>query len=387
MNDRTITLLLIDDSEEDREIFKRYLKKDKGQHFNILENESGELGLAQCLEQRPDCVLLDYHIPDLDGLEFIDLVRQKGTQPHLPILMLSGQGDEDVAAEALKRGATDYLVKGKLTSEGLLRAIARALEKAALLRRMDHQHVEIERSRKELEQFAFTASHDLQAPIRRIIKFLELLRLDLQDTLEGRAADYLNRAEKSALHMRRFIQNLLEYAQVGGANKQIERVHLNLIIKDVLTQLEVPIQESQASLHIEDLPTVSGIPTLLQQVFQNLITNAIKFRSDRPLLIDITCTLQERFWLFSVSDNGVGIASDSLETIFGLFHRGQAQTSIDGTGIGLSVCQKIIHLHGGQMWVESSEHVGSTFFFTLPGTPPAQHHFSSATDHLLASVK
>ncbi len=387
MNDRPITILLVDDSEEDREIFKRYLKKDKGQQYHIRETESGEDGLAQCFEHRPDCVLLDYHVPDLDGLEFIDEVTQKGNQPHLPILMLSGQGDEDVAAEALKRGATDYLVKGKLTSEGLARAISRALEKAALLRTMDRQHLEIERSRKELEQFAFSASHDLQAPIRRISKFLELLRLDLQDRLEGRAADYLNRAEKSALHMRRFIQDLLEYAKVGGTQNQSEPVQLNQVVKEILAQLEVPIQESQAVIHVDDLPTVIGMPTLLQRVFQNLISNAIKFRSHRPLVIDISCTAHEGLWTFSITDNGVGIAHDSLETIFGLFHRGQAHTSIDGTGIGLSVCQKIIELHGGQLWVESIEHEGSTFMFTLPASTFPQRHPSPTSDRLLASVK
>ncbi len=387
MNDRPITILLVDDSEEDREIFKRYLKKDKGQQYHIRETESGEDGLAQCFEHRPDCVLLDYHVPDLDGLEFIDEVTQKGNQPHLPILMLSGQGDEDVAAEALKRGATDYLVKGKLTSEGLGRAIARALEKAALLRTMDRQHLEIERSRKELEQFAFSASHDLQAPIRRIIKFLELLQLDLQDSLNERAEDYLQRAIKSALHMRQFIQDLLEYAQVGGANHQSRTVNLEEIMNEVLTQLEVPIQESHATLKIPILPRVWGVPTLLQQVFQNLISNAIKFRGESSLLIHISSSWEEGFWKISISDNGIGIPSESLESIFCLFQRSKVHASIEGTGIGLAVCQKIIQRHGGQLWVKSVEGKGSTFIFTLPDSPPRQHPSSHPEeDNLLKTA-
>ena len=195
-------------------------------HFKIIELESGEEGLELCKQEQPDCALIDYQIPDLDGLEFIQALAKDDVLRYLPVLMLTGQGNEGVASEALKGGASDYLVKSKLTPEGLYRAVTRAIEKANLLQTNDKQQHEIERSYRELEQFAHTASHDLQAPVRRITKFLELIQMDLQESMSDRSKDYLDRALKGAAHMRRLIQDLLDYSLVGGAKNSMEAVRL-----------------------------------------------------------------------------------------------------------------------------------------------------------------
>ncbi len=361
-----LKVLIIDDSPEDREMFSRYLKQHSEQEFQIIETESGVEGLEICKQEHPDCLLIDYLIPDLDGLEFIQSLVHDEELRFLPVLMLTGQGNEGVASEAMKGGASDYLVKNKITSEGLYRAVTRAIEKAQLLQTNEKQKREIERSYREMEQFAHTASHDLQAPVRRITKFLELLQMDLQESLPDRSKDYLDRALKGAGHMRRLIQDLLDFSLVGGAKNCMEPVCLGHVLKEVLTQLEVMVVSTNATVEIEALPKVIGNQTFLQQLFQNLIANAIKFRGEQPPLVKIFACRKGSKWLITVKDNGIGIPSEAFDDIFGIFRRIDNGSHVEGTGIGLALCKKIVELHEGRIWVESTLNEGTTFHFTLP---------------------
>ena len=366
MKSEPIKVLIIDDSPEDREVFCRFLRQHPKQEFTIIESDSGIEGLELCQQESPDCLLIDYQLPDLNGLEFIQSLATDEDQRFLPVLMLTGQGNEGVASEAMKGGASDYLVKGKLTSEGLFRAVTRAIEKARLLRTNDKQRREIERSYRELEQFAYTASHDLQAPIRRITKFLELLELDLPDTLPERSKDYVARALKGAAHMRRLIQDLLDYSLVGGSQNTMETVNLNELLKDVLIQLEVMIVNTGSTIDVNELPTVLGNQTFLQQLFQNLISNAMKFRSEAEPVIKIFARRHGSTWIVTVRDNGIGIPNEAFEKIFGIFQRIDPGSHVEGTGIGLALCKKIVELHEGRIWVESTLNEGTAFNFTLP---------------------
>ncbi len=370
-----IKVLIIDDCPEDREIYIRYLGQQSEKEFQVIESESGEEGLELCKQQQPDCALIDYQIPDLDGLEFIQALAKDEEQRYLPVLMLTGQGNEGVASEALKCGASDYLVKSKLTAEGLYRAVTRAIEKSSLLKTNDKQQREIERSYRELEQFAHTASHDLQAPVRRITKFLELIQMDLQESLSERSKDYLDRALKGAAQMRRLIQDLLDYSLVGGAKNSMEPVCLEHVLKEVLSQLEVMVMSANAIVHVDALPKVMGNQTFLQQLFQNLIANAIKFRRTQAPSIQIFASRQGSKWKVTVKDNGIGIPSDAFESVFGIFQRIDSGSQVEGTGIGLALCKKIVELHEGHIWVESTEGEGTAFHFTLSsvlGPPNAE---------------
>lgn len=364
-----LSILIIDDCPEDREILVRYLGQMPQRDFHITQTDSGIEGWELCQKEEPDCILIDYQLPDLDGLEFITSLSAEDHLRFCPVLMLTGQGNETVASEAMKSGAADYLVKGKLTPEGLFRAVTRAVEKASLLRVTHDQQLEIQRSQLELEQFAYTASHDLQAPVRRVIKFLELLQLDLKDMLTERSQDYMNRAMKSANHMSQLMQALLEFAQIGGSQQSFEQVDLNLVLKEVIVQLEVLITTTGAKIEYGVLPTISGNRMCLLQLFQNLISNALKFRSDKPPCINLTAQLKGSMWALKVQDNGVGIPLESFESIFGLFQRVDNGTKAEGTGIGLALCKKIVDLHSGRIWVESEEGVGTAFQLTFPSNP------------------
>lgn len=366
MSDSPLTILIIDDCLEDREILVRHFTQMTQQDFHIIQTDSGAEGWDLCQSEKPDCILIDYQMPDLDGLEFIQALAEKEEEQFLPVLMLTGQGSETVASEAMKGGASDYLVKGKLTSEGLFRAVTRAVEKSHLLRTNYQQRREIERSYGELEQFAHTASHDLQAPVRRIAKFLELLQMDLGETLSERSKDYLDRALKGASHMQRLIKDLLEFSLIGGAKGTFRPVKLEEVLKDVLAQLEVMIVNTNTKIDVTALPIVMGNHMFLHQLFQNLIANAIKFRGQASPRIEIFARDTGDKWIVTVKDNGMGIPSDSFEAIFGIFQRIDNSNHIEGTGIGLALCKKIIELHHGQIWVESIVNEGTAFHFTFP---------------------
>ena len=366
MSDSPLTILIIDDCLEDREILVRHFAQITQQDFHIIQTDSGAEGWDLCQSEKPNCILIDYQMPDLDGLEFIQALTEKEEEQFLPVLMLTGQGSETVASEAMKGGASDYLVKGKLTSEGLYRAVTRAIEKSHLLRTNYQQRREIERSYRELEQFAHTASHDLQAPVRRIAKFLELLQLDLGGTLSERSKDYLDRALKGASHMQRLIKDLLDFSLIGGAKGTFQPVKLDEVLKDVLAQLEVMIFNTNTKIDVTALPIVMGNHTFLHQLFQNLIANAIKFRGQASPKIEIFARDTGAKWIVTVKDNGMGIPSDSFETIFGIFQRIDNGNHVEGTGIGLALCKKIIELHHGHIWVESIVNEGTAFHLTFP---------------------
>lgn len=366
MNSVPLSILIIDDCPEDRAVFVRYFEKMTERNFQVIQTDSGEEGLKLCRQENPDCVLIDYQMPDLDGLEFLQALAKDDKYCFLPVLMLTGQGDENIAIEAMKAGASDYLVKGKLTAEGLFRAVTRAIEKSHLLRTNDQQRREIDRSYHELEQFAHTASHDLQAPIRRITKFLELLKMDQGDALNDRSKDYLARALKCASHMQGLIQDLLDYSLVGGADKAFQPVNLEEVVNEVLSQLDGMIAKAHATINVDTLPVVVGNHTFLYQLFQNLLVNAMKFRSEDPPRVEISARDNGDKWVLTVKDNGVGIPTYAYDKIFGIFQRLDNGNQVEGTGIGLALCKKIVDLHDGRIWIESTVHEGTSFHFTLP---------------------
>ncbi len=190
--------------------------------------------------------------------------------------------------------------------------------------------------------------------------------MDLQESLSDRSKDYLDRALKGAAHMRRLIQDLLDYSLVGGAKNSMETVCLNHVLKEVLTQLEVMVVSANATIEVDDLPTVMGNHTFLQQLFQNLIGNAIKFRGEQAPVITVSAHRVGAKWTVTVKDNGIGIPDDALESVFGIFQRVDSGSQVEGTGIGLALCKKIVELHDGVIWVESTLNEGTAFHFTLP---------------------
>jgi len=225
----------------------------------------------------------------------------------------------------------------------------------------------LERSNKELEHFAYVASHDLQEPLRKIGSFTELLARKYQDKLDDKAGVYIGYIVDGAHRMQILINDLLSFSRVTTKGREFARVDCNALVARVQQDVEFVVQEKGAVLDVAELPTVMADEVQLGQVFQNLITNAIKYcEAGRRPEVRIAAQKKGAEWVFSVSDNGIGIEPQHFERIFQLFQRLHTREEYSGTGIGLALCKKIIERHGGHIWVESESDGGSTFFFTLP---------------------
>jgi PAS domain S-box-containing protein len=225
---------------------------------------------------------------------------------------------------------------------------------------------DLARSNRDLEQFAYVASHDLQEPLRAVAGFVGLLQQRYQGKLDEKAEDYIRLAVDGATRMQTLIGDLLSYSRVGTRGKAMEPTQAGRCVKDALTNLQASIGESGTAIHVDPLPTVQADAVQLTQLYQNLIANAIKFHSDRPPEIHIGARREPDAWLFWVRDNGIGIEPQYAERIFLIFQRLHTRRTYPGTGIGLAICKRIVERHGGRIWVESQPGQGSTFYFTLP---------------------
>jgi PAS domain S-box-containing protein len=224
---------------------------------------------------------------------------------------------------------------------------------------------ELARSNQDLQQFAYLASHDLQEPLRMVSSYTQLLGKRYKGKLDADADEFIDFAVDGANRMQRLIRDLLEYSRVGAKDTLIEATNCNEILKNVMDNLSSSIQESGASIIIDDLPTLPVNSTMVSQLFQNLISNALKFRSERLPNIQLSAKKDHAHWEFSVQDNGIGIPIDQQSRIFDIFQRLHSRTEYSGTGIGLAICKKIVERHGGRIWVESEPGRGSNFKFTF----------------------
>ena len=226
---------------------------------------------------------------------------------------------------------------------------------------------ELERSNADLEQFAYIASHDLREPLRISITFSQLLQQSYSQQLDAEADKIINFIVEAAKRMQALITDVLEYSQVNTNRKPFKPTDSNEVLETTLFNLKLLLEETGTIVKVGNLPTVIGDKFQLVLLFQNLIDNAIKYRNSNQIPeIEIDAKAENGEWLFSVKDNGIGISSQYFERIFKIFQRLHSKEEYPGTGIGLAICQKIVRLHGGKIWVESESGKGATFLFTLP---------------------
>ncbi|MCX9009575.1 MAG: ATP-binding protein [Candidatus Methanoperedens sp.] len=229
---------------------------------------------------------------------------------------------------------------------------------------------ELERSNKELEQFAYIASHDLQEPLRMVSGFTQIIERRYRGRLDKSADEFITYIIDGTTRMQRMIEDLLAYSRVGTRGKPFEPTYLEEVLGQAVANLKVAIEQSNAVVTHDPLPTVIADPTQMVQLFQNLISNAIKFKREEQPHVHISAKMQGNEWIFPVRDNGIGISPEFLGRLFQLFQREHTTREYPGTGIGLAVCKRIVERHGGRIWVESVQGKGSTFYFTIPVRTP-----------------
>ena len=244
-----------------------------------------------------------------------------------------------------------------LNSEQSSRKVQESLQQYAM---------DLERSNRELEEFAYVASHDLQEPLRIIASYLQLLQLNHTDQLDQDGQRYIKHTLDAAHRMQELINDLLAYSRVGTQGQPFAPTDCNEVLQTVLADLQLVIEENSAVITYDDLPTVLADGPQLRQLLQNLLGNALKFHGEQPPHIHLSCHCEETYWLFGVQDNGIGIDPQYARRIFVIFQRLHNREEYPGTGIGLAICKKIVERHNGRIWVESQLGQGTTFYFTLP---------------------
>ena len=304
--------------------------------------------------------------PPMRGWLAVPILGQDGG--FLGLLQATDKYDGDFTEDDLKEFAhVANLVAPTFELKYANRQLAnRAEELEKRTAELDRVNEALEMSNLELKQFAYVASHDLQSPLRAIRGFAEFLQMDYQGKLDEKADRRLNRIIEGCGRMKKMIDDLLTFARVEARSQSFEPVELNDCFDDALEILIAALEESGAKVTRDELPRVMGDGAQLSQLLQNLIGNAVKYHGEAPPLVHVSAKKEGSFWTIGVRDNGIGIDPEFHERIFEIFHRLHAQSEYPGTGIGLAVCRRIAHRHGGKIRLDSTQGEGSAFYVTIP---------------------
>lgn len=358
---RKIRVLVVDDNALDCELMLHALKDGSFQTESDLAQTADEF-VEKIRKNRYEIILADYRLPEWNGMETVKLLRQEGLD--IPVVLVSGALGELKAVECIKQGAADYVLKDHLAR--LPQSVRRAIEEKDLREENRRTQEELARSNRDLEQFAYVASHDLQEPLRMVATYTQLLAERYEGKLDENADKYIRYAVEGALRMQTLVQDLLAFSRVGRKQEAPQETDCNLVVRSVMANLQSAIQETGARISYPALPVLVAARSELVQLFQNLIGNAIKFRRAEAPEVRISARKRKKEWLFSVEDNGIGIAPQHVEDVFVIFKRLHTREEYAGSGIGLAICKKIVEHNHGRIWVESKPGQGSIFRFTWP---------------------
>lgn len=396
-----VKILLVDDKPENIVALEAVLE-DLGEQ--LVKAYSGKEALRACLEHDFAVVLLDVRMPDMDGFETAALIRDRNVSRCTPIIFLTALKSEEHLFRGYHMGAVDYLSKPiipevlrskvavfvDLSRKNVLlqqqaaalsgknaeleQQIAERLRAEEHIRRLNAElearvadrTEELSRMNDELRQFAYVASHDLQEPLRTVASYAQLLARRYKGRLDQDADDFIQFMVGGVTRMHTLLNDMLAYSRVTDTyGRPLESASLDAVLNTALLNMDTAIGESGTIVSHDSLPVVTCDEVQISQVFQNLISNAIRYRSEAPPEITITAEASASEWMVSVRDNGIGIDPAYQERIFGIFKRLHGR-ELPGTGMGLAICKRVIERHGGRIWVESVPGHGSNFRFTLP---------------------
>ncbi|MDB6087270.1 MAG: Response regulator receiver sensor signal transduction histidine kinase [Gammaproteobacteria bacterium] len=343
---------------------------------------TGFTSVAQALDAlragKFDIVLTDLTMPEMDGIAFLRAVNR--IDPDVVGIVMTGHGTIATAVEAMKAGALDYILK-PFNLSVILRMLARTQamqrlrrENTALLQRLGERTVELEAANRELraanrelEAFSYSVSHDLRAPLRTIAGLVQVLLEDFGARMPSGAQAHVTTISGQALRMAQLIEDLLRLSHLGRQALSKEPVDVASLVHEVVSELRPLEGDRKIEIRVGELPQAAADPSLLRQVFVNLVSNALKFTRQRPsAVIRIEGSMQTGGSTYSVADNGAGFDMGHADQLFRIFQRLHRADEFEGTGVGLSIAQRIVERHGGKIWAQAQEDRGATFSFSLP---------------------
>jgi signal transduction histidine kinase len=369
--ERRFLVLLADDNADMRNYVGRLLSA----NYDLITATNGDEAFEKILSHRPDLVLTDIMMPVLDGFGLLKKIRNHSQVRMTPVIFLSARAGEESKVEGLEAGADDYLVKpfsareliARVDSNLRINAARRLVEQERLNSELQKMNTTLQQSNEDLRQFAHVASHDLKEPVRKVKVYTGRLQEDSATAFSVKALGYLEKINSAAGRMLTMIEGVLHYSTINSTEQQTEAVDLNRIVRAIETDLDLPIGQKKATVHYSQLPTIEGAAVLLYQLFYNLVNNSLKFsRSDAPCRIEISSKIDQDQAFIRLTDNGIGFDQEQAERIFDTFSRLNAKDKYEGTGLGLSLCRKIVLRHGGEIEAIGKKGEGSEFRIRLP---------------------
>jgi signal transduction histidine kinase len=369
-NKTALRVLLAEDNAADLELILNELRRSFDLTGEVVQTAAEFRQRVKTMA--PDVVLADYNLVQWKGTEALAILREEDLD--IPLILVSGVLGDVIAVDCIKQGITDYVLKDSL---GRLPVAVRAALQDKKLRQERRQAQEelrqkveeLSRSNRDLEQFAYVASHHLQEPLRVVTANTQLLAQRYRGRLDEQADKYIDQALDGVGRMHGLIQDLLAFSRYAWQEAALRSTDCNEAVAQAMKNLPAAIEESGATIKYEGLPRLMANGSQLRQVFQALIGNAIRFRSPEAPVVEISAEKQGAEWMLSVADNGIGISTEHAEDIFAIFHRLHPPTEYPGNGIGLSICKKIVERHGGNIAATSRAGGGTIFKFTLPALP------------------
>ena len=362
-----INIMIVDDKPENLLALDALLKTpDLKDRINIVKALSGAEALGRLLEDDFGLILLDVQMPDMDGFEVAALLRKSERNSATPIIFVTAINKESKHVfEGYEVGAVDYLFKpiDPHITVSKVRVFVQLAEQRRSLEKMNY---ELAVSNEELQRYGYAVAHDIQEPLAVIQSYLKLIKRRYGGKLDEDFDEFLQFGLDSSDRMRNLIKDLLKYAAFAMEASDQRQIDLNSSMREVEKNLKHLIDHNGVKIQYEPLPKILFNEWRIIQLLQNIIGNAIKFRGEQPPVIELTVKAQGNGHLFSIKDNGIGIASDRLKTVFNLFERLHQKKGHVGNGLGLAICRSIIEKYHGQIWIESQEGIGTTVFFTLP---------------------